>query len=205
MTMSLGITTLGLGAIAIGLMLSLETLVVDILKEDLTFTGRTYIWQASTEMIAQRPWLGYGYKAFWNGMDGASAYVLRAVKWPTPDAHNGFIGLALDLGLVGLSIFLVGYFICLSLCVVKVRKVPGVDFIWPLSFLVCLILINIYEQSILTPNSILWVIYVAVSFNLLMPLPPTHKITQAHRGPLPAVPSYLSSEINSFNQNIRSP
>ena len=30
-----------------------------------TLTGRTRIWQMSLDNIAQRPWLGYGFGAFW--------------------------------------------------------------------------------------------------------------------------------------------
>src|SRR5690606_12442776 len=32
---------------------------------ELTFTGRTTLWEFSGSMIAHRPWTGYGYESFW--------------------------------------------------------------------------------------------------------------------------------------------
>ena len=37
-------------------------LIVDILKKDLTFSGRTYIWDYILKLIIQNPLLGYGYQ-----------------------------------------------------------------------------------------------------------------------------------------------
>ena len=34
-------------------------------NKDPTLTGRVYLWQRADEVIAQRPWLGVGYNAFW--------------------------------------------------------------------------------------------------------------------------------------------
>ena len=32
---------------------------------DLTYTGRTTLWEFAGEMLAKRPWTGYGYESFW--------------------------------------------------------------------------------------------------------------------------------------------
>ena len=175
MVVLLGSIVLTAGVIATALVLNIETIVVDILGKDLTFTGRTDIWIAAIQLIKIRPWLGYGYEAFWNGMDGPSAYILRAVKWPVPDAHNGFVELTLNLGLIGLSIFIVGYVINLTRSIFKVRTTSGVDFIWPLLYLVYVPLSNFPEQSLLIPNNILWVIYVTITLTLFMPVSLEHQ------------------------------
>lgn len=39
-------------------------LIEDILKKDLTFTGRTQIWNCYIELIIERPFLGYGFMDF---------------------------------------------------------------------------------------------------------------------------------------------
>ncbi|NJN87773.1 MAG: O-antigen ligase family protein [Leptolyngbyaceae cyanobacterium SL_7_1] len=169
MVVLIGTLVLVVGAIAAVLSLNLETIVVDLLGKDLTLTGRTTLWGYAIDMIRMQPWLGYGYEAFWDGMDGPSAYIWRAVKWPAPDAHNGFIELTLHLGLVGLTIFLVGYGINVVRSIVKVRATATVDFIWPLTYLIYIILSNITEQALLKSNNLFWVIYVTVSLTLFMP------------------------------------
>jgi len=170
MVILIGSVVLFTGVLTAAFVLNLETIVVEILGKDLTLTGRTDIWRAAGDLIKMRPWLGYGYEAFWNGMDGPSAYIWRTVKWPAPDAHNGFVELTLHLGLIGLSIFLVGYVINLIRSIVKVRTTSGVDFIWPLLYLIYVPLSNITEQSLLKSNNIFWVIYVMVTLTLYMPM-----------------------------------
>jgi exopolysaccharide production protein ExoQ len=53
---------------------------------DLSLTGRVQVWIYSTFMALQRPWLGYGYYAFWEGF---VTYVRRAISfldWNYPDS-----------------------------------------------------------------------------------------------------------------------
>lgn len=157
------------GSISAGVWFNFQTLVVDVLGKDPTLTGRTPLWMASIEMIKQRPWLGYGYEAFWKGLDGPSADIWRTLKWPVPDAHNGFVELTLHLGLVGLIIFLVGYVINFARSLYRVRVTQGIPSIWPLSYLTYVVTSNITEQSLLKPNTLFWVLYVATTITLYMP------------------------------------
>lgn len=77
----------------------LET-VLGFLGKDLTLTGRIPLWLLLIPMALQRPLLGYGYGAFWLGESGPSA-IVWALTWDAPHAHNGFLDLWLELGLVG--------------------------------------------------------------------------------------------------------
>ncbi|WP_049558612.1 O-antigen ligase family protein, partial [Limnoraphis robusta] len=72
-----------------------------LIGKDPSLTGRTDLWAWAREMIDKRPWLGYGYTAFWQGLDGGSAYIIRAARWPVPYSHNGILDLWLDIGLLG--------------------------------------------------------------------------------------------------------
>ena len=56
------------------------------------------------DAILKHPWLGYGYQAFWRGVDGPSVDV-HLSGWIPPHAHNGFLDLALDLGIAGPLLF----------------------------------------------------------------------------------------------------
>lgn len=148
---------------------NLEMLVVDVLGKDLTLTGRTTLWQAAIEMIQQRPWLGYGYDAFWHGWDSAAAYIWRLEAWPAPHAHNGFVDLTLHLGLIGLSIFLIGFFGNFLKGLIQFRMTSGSEFVWPILYLIYVILTNIGESSLLRSGDVFWVLYASVSLSMLMP------------------------------------
>ena len=70
----------------------------------MTLTGRTGIWRAVTESIAKRPLFGYGYQAFWLGLEGESYRVILAVSWVLAQAQNGFLDVMLEMGVVGLAV-----------------------------------------------------------------------------------------------------
>ncbi|WP_394889608.1 O-antigen ligase family protein [Mesorhizobium sp. AaZ16] len=69
---------------------------------DLTYTGRTTLWEFVGEMIARRPWTGYGYNSFW-GTDAVTstaqpfdrAWDVRGIV----HGHNGYLDIAVIMGL----------------------------------------------------------------------------------------------------------
>jgi exopolysaccharide production protein ExoQ len=78
----------------------------NLLGKDMTLTGRTGIWSAVLDSIVKRPMLGYGYQAFWLGMEGESYRVILVVSWMLAQAQNGFLDIMLENGVAGLAIVL---------------------------------------------------------------------------------------------------
>jgi len=82
--------------------------------KDLTFTNRSQIWVILIEHIRQSPWLGTGYGAYWTGPLPTSPsyeFVTRMYFYPN-SAHNGYLEILNDLGVVGLvclAAFLIVY------------------------------------------------------------------------------------------------
>lgn len=69
---------------------------------DLTYTGRTTLWEYAGEMIAKRPWTGYGFDSFWGSKmllatdkPFDSAWDIRTIV----HGHDGYLDIALTLGL----------------------------------------------------------------------------------------------------------
>ncbi len=104
----LSITVLGfLGMMAV-VIASVAT-VTSAYGKDTSFSGRTEIWEAVLQFISARPLLGYGYGAmFWrNPANVETAEIVRLVGFPAAHAHNGFLDVAIQVGLVGAGFFLV--------------------------------------------------------------------------------------------------
>jgi exopolysaccharide production protein ExoQ len=134
--------------------------------KDSTLTGRTNMWPYIWEMIEKQPWLGYGYDGFWQGWNSPAAYVWWAVNWTTPNAHNGFLNLLLELGIVGISVFLFGFGITLLRGLIWLRQSKSSESFWPLLYLTYIVLTNLSESSLLERNNIFSVLYVALAFSL---------------------------------------
>jgi O-antigen ligase len=138
--------------------------ILGVFGRDITLTGRTDLWAAVLDKIWQRPWLGYGYGAFWRGWDGESADVWSVVRWEAPHSHNGFLDLWLDLGLLGLLAFTLSFIALCLRAVSWVRQTKTAEGLWPLAYLTFLLLANLTESSLLRQNT-LWILYVVVTFS----------------------------------------
>lgn len=80
--------------------------------KDTTFSARTIIWEIIKEHIQAAPYLGTGYGAYWLGPFPSSPsyiFVSRMYFYPT-EAHNGYLEIVNDLGIVGLICLLVFLF-----------------------------------------------------------------------------------------------
>lgn len=170
------------GSIATSIFSNLNT-VLGALGRDATLTGRTNIWAAVLDMIWQRPWLGYGYSGFWLGLEGKSAYVWYAIHWTAPHSHNGFLDLWVELGLLGLLVYVISFLICCYRAVTLARATKTSHGLWSLMFLTLAFLSNFSESTILKQNHIFWVLYVAVALStaIEMQKPKTIAIAQKLR------------------------
>ena len=76
--------------------------------KDMTFSARTVIWDVVKQHIQYAPYLGTGYGAYWLGPFPTSpSYVFVPLMYFYPtEAHNGYLDVVNDLGLVGLVVVL---------------------------------------------------------------------------------------------------
>lgn len=123
------------------------------------------MWILCFAMALRRPWLGYGFNAFWQGREGPSARIARALDFTALHAHNGFLEILLDLGLVGLLVFGIGFVIYVWRACSLLRK-PRLEFAWPLMCLTFVFLANLTEGPLVSRNDFFWVLYTATAFNL---------------------------------------
>lgn len=150
--------------IYIWLVTNLETFLGSFGK-DATLTGRTDLWPAVLDMISKHPWLGYGYSGFW--LSSEADNVWRAIQWEAPNAHNGFLDLWLELGLLGLLTFLFGFLNALFKGMKWFQISQTTEGTWPLVFLSYIVISNFSESSLLGSNSFFWVLYIGVSLGLI--------------------------------------
>lgn len=161
--------SLSLAAVALAYIWMLTNLGVFLnsFGKDTTLSGRTELWAVVLGTIGKHPWLGYGYSGFWLGEGSEAANVWRAVQWEAPNAHNGFLDLWLELGLLGLLIFLFGFLSVLIKGMKWFQLSQTAEGAWPLIFFAYTIVSNVSESSLFGPNSFFWVLYIGVSLGLL--------------------------------------
>jgi len=132
-----------------------------VLGRDTTLSGRTAIWAQVVYAIGLQPWFGYGYDAFWRGMTGPSLKINSSVHFVVLHAHNGFLEICLELGLVGLVLFLLSW-IGAWWKLWPLWREGAIDRIaWPMAVLTLIVLYDLDENTLLIYNGLFWVLYVA--------------------------------------------
>ena len=157
-----GLIVCGIGGLLLAALIWRESgQVLALIGRDATLTGRTYLWDAVLLAIWKRPWLGYGFNAFWAGISGPSLSVAVQARWVASHAHNGFLDLWLNVGIAGLLLFVIGFGARMRRAVMECR--PGIaESYWPVLFLTLLFVYNITESSILMVNGLFWMLYAAL-------------------------------------------
>jgi exopolysaccharide production protein ExoQ len=88
-------------AVTLQLTFDMYTQVVTLLGRDVTLTDRTVVWDDALAM-QDRPLLGFGFESFWLG--DRLAQMGQKWWWQPIQAHNAYIEVYLNLGLLGLAL-----------------------------------------------------------------------------------------------------
>jgi len=138
------------------------------LGRDETFSGRVDLWQSAALVIEERPWIGHGYGTAWIGEgDDATTDLATFSHWKSaPNAHNGLLNVALDLGLVGSALIILSYTLAVWRAILWFRNNQSIWGLWPLIFLSFVLLINLTESMFLRYNSLDWLLYITIVLSL---------------------------------------
>ncbi|MFM2431049.1 MAG: hypothetical protein RLZZ511_2262 [Cyanobacteriota bacterium] len=136
------------------------------LGRDPSLSGRTELWQQSWEFAMTRPWLGHGFRAFWQPA-GEATRIWQALGYKPPHAHNGYINLALDMGVLGLGLFGLNLAWFYIRSIQHVRRYSGVLALLPVMYATFIFMYNHTESTVIEHNSIFWAEFVAISLSLL--------------------------------------
>jgi exopolysaccharide production protein ExoQ len=150
----------GLAFALLGLLLAPEQ-AVELLGRDLTLTGRLPLWDLVLSRIADRPWLGFGYHALFT-VPAFTDYVLLTLGWPAPNAHSGYLEVALGLGWIGLALALA---LLAQATVRAVRALASGDALAgeaALLFLAAYLARNLVESELLLQTHLSWLVLVAL-------------------------------------------
>ncbi|MBD2513687.1 O-antigen ligase family protein [Nostoc sp. FACHB-973] len=134
--------------------------------KDPTLTGRTDLWPLVIDMIWKRPWLGYGYGGFWQGWNGESAYIWLNSGWTPGHPHNGYLAICLDLGFLGLGLFLLGFWRSYLQALSRVRISKTALDIWPVIQMTYIVLASLTESALMESNSLNWILYVTACLSV---------------------------------------
>jgi exopolysaccharide production protein ExoQ len=143
---------------------------------DSTLTGRTELWQEIFDLIERRPWLGYGYGAFWSPAGGEMMLLRRAIGWPVLSAHNGYLDVWLQLGALGLILLTLSLIGALATLARQLYEPNATVVVWVALMLTYLLVYNVVESVFLRQNDLTWAIYLATVAGLARERSPSERL-----------------------------
>ncbi len=117
-----------------------------LLGKDPSFTGRDLIWGYIWNEIQKKIFLGYGFGTYWiMGTSVIDRFVFN-VGWKVNEAHNGYLEIMLQVGLIGIASFI-------SLLISFIYRMIKVNYKPAIIVLISILVVNFSESFIFQPRS----------------------------------------------------
>lgn len=163
---------------------------VSLTGKNLTFSGRTEIWQLIRENIARHPYLGSGFGAYWGAgpVPSSPSYVFVQRMWgfwPT-EAHNGYYDMRNDLGIVGV-LCLLGYLLAYLRQCLRLMRTDRAQAVLFLALLFQQLLINLTESTWLDLDNFCFTVMTVATVMLARALLEQAAVTPRSGAAVPAV------------------
>lgn len=140
--------------------------VFSILNRSPTLTGRIPMWNhLFNTYFIDRPFLGYGFNAFWY-IDAYRVEMGLAAGYPDPIviADNGFIDILINTGFVGFILFLIFYFGAWWNSIIYATKAKDIIGIFPLILMSYTLIANISWSLIFENEGFFMLVVMSVLF-----------------------------------------
>lgn len=138
-----------------------------LLGRSASLTGRVPLWQALIRIGQNQPLFGYGYGTFWSSVERMNTIdvILLQLRFPwASHAHNGYLEVWLELGVIGLIIILLPILFLIfrsgKMCLSQRKLFEKHDFTF--AFLIFLLLNNFTEALLAKSDlfqAIFWIIF----------------------------------------------
>lgn len=135
-----------------------------VLNKDATLTGRTYLWEFASKLIAERPLLGHGYSAFWRqgNVDAEGLWRWAGIASRQGfNFHNQFIEMRVDLGWVGVTLLALMCGIITAAAMMRQIAAPRIALATLITIVVVIYARSYVEDGLVSPFSGLTVLWLS--------------------------------------------
>lgn len=181
-----------LGALFSYFIITETAMILEALGKDPSLTGRVDIWDALMRRVAERPWTGFGYQAFWGRTSVPADWIRFETQWLVPSAHHGWIDLLIQLGWPG-GIFVGGVMLLtFVILILRLGEAGAREGYFSLAYFMIVVLLSLSESVLLTNANLPWTLYLATLARCFVPDPQAVRViapTRLERGRREAYPT----------------
>ncbi|MBS0250022.1 MAG: O-antigen ligase family protein [Proteobacteria bacterium] len=128
--------------------INLSTDVLEAVGKDSTLTGRTELWDKALQSFDSYPWFGLGYLSYWYSPQTEAAEIWILTGQELYSFHNVYLDRLVDVGLIGLSLFVGGFLVLFWRSTRLLFTERTVTWAWCLTFICFLAALGMSEYPI---------------------------------------------------------
>jgi exopolysaccharide production protein ExoQ len=136
--------------------------VLDSLGKDATLTGRTVLWEFGRQALEERPWLGYGYHAWWQSAETPANMLRLVMKQDLSIFHNTYLETAVAFGVLGPIVLGAVMLFAFGTSVRAFMSDPQYIKAWPPLFVLLVLFQGTAEQTLFNNHGLVEVVLVAI-------------------------------------------
>jgi exopolysaccharide production protein ExoQ len=122
--------------------------------KDETLTGRTILWDFGMEAFNSRPWLGFGFRGYWESPETTMQLLRVVIGQDLWYFHNNFIEVAVAFGFIGPIVLGAGLAWALFAALRSFARDSGYITLWPLHYLFFVLALTFAENPLVANHSI---------------------------------------------------
>lgn len=128
--------------------MNLSTDLLEAVGKDSTLTGRTVLWDKALQSFDSYPWFGLGYLSYWYSPQTEAAEIWILTGQELYSFHNVYLDRLVDVGLVGLSLFVGSLLVLIWRSTRLLLTERTVTWAWCLTFIFFLAALGMSEYPI---------------------------------------------------------
>lgn len=157
--------------------------ILDALGKDDTLTGRTILWQFAMDAFDARPWLGYGYKGWWESSETSATLLKVVVEQDLWFFHNTFLDLAVAFGVLGPTVLVAGLLVGVYRSIKAFVLNPDPVLLWPIMYVAMSIIYCSVDFVLFANHSFPQFLFVVAVAGTLPPVKGRHGDASANNAP----------------------
>lgn len=130
--------------------------------KDATLTGRTILWGFGADAFLEHPWLGFGYKGYWESTQSTVFYLRYVIGQDLWFFHNNFIEMAVAFGFMGPILLIAGILQGYGRTLRVFLRDHDYISLWYVLFMVCVTIDSFVEYPLFLNHGLYQFLFVAV-------------------------------------------
>jgi exopolysaccharide production protein ExoQ len=128
--------------------------------KEATLTGRTVLWDFGWQAFVEKPWFGYGFRAYWESEKTTAMLLHYVMQQDLQIFHNNFVEVAVAFGVWGPAFLLLGIAVAFYRSVMEFLATRSLSALWSALFVIFAVSLSMAENPLFNNHGFLQLLFV---------------------------------------------